>query len=130
MATPLDQQSTGTAQPLPENPTDFYRQVIVQFLHEQSQKSLKDDHVNQQLVIDQEHDHYLLLWVGWNHDETKREYLVLFHLDLIDGKVWLQQNQTELLVDQVLVERGVLPQDIVLGLLPTFSRQHSGYGVG
>jgi len=130
MATPLDQQSTGTAQPLLENPTDFYRQVIVQLLREQSQTLGKQGRVNQQLVIDQEHDHYLLLWVGWNHDETKREYLVLFHLDIVDGKIWVQANQTELLIEQVLVKRGVPPEDIVLGCLPTFSRQHSGYGVG
>jgi XisI protein len=82
------------------------------------------------VIIDQEGDHYLLVNLGWNHDETKREYHVVMHLDIVDGKIWLQQNATEVLVDQVLLERGIPPEDIVLGLLPTFSRQHSGYGVG
>lgn len=119
-----------TAQPLPANPTDCYRQVIVQLLREQSPPSPRYSKGEPQLVIDQERDHYLLLWVGWNRDETKREYLVLFHLDLLDGKIWVQANATEVLIEQVLVERGVPPEDIVLGCLPTFSRQHSGYGVG
>ncbi len=130
MTNPLEQGPTSTPLWSFERAVETYRQVIIQFLQEQSQKALQHDHVEQQAVIDREHDHYLLVWVGWNQDETRREYLVLLHFDLIDGKIWLQQNSTELLVEQLLVERGVSSQDIVLGLLPSFTRQHSGYGVG
>ena len=128
MATPLNHSS-----PTLNTETErqhYYRQVIVQLLREQPPLSPRYGKFTQQVVVDQEHDHYLLVNLGWNHEETKREYHVVMHLDLIDSKVWLQHNETEVLVEQVLVERGVPPADIVLGMLPTFSRQHSGYGVG
>lgn len=130
MATPLDQIPTeAVTQPL-EVPTEFYRQVIAQLLTEQSPLSPRYGKFEQQVIIDREHDHYLLLSLGWNLDETKREYRVVFHMDIIDGKIWIQQNQTELLVEQILVQRGVPPEAIVLGMLPTYSRRHSGFNVG
>jgi XisI protein len=36
-------------------------------------------------------------------------------LDLIEGKVWIQHNSTEIAIDRELIGRGVAFQDIVLG---------------
>lgn len=50
-----------------------------------------------------------------NHGVDYRIYGRAIHLDLIDGKVWLQNNSTEILVNRELIKRGIAPQDIVLG---------------
>lgn len=36
-------------------------------------------------------------------------------LDLIESKVWIEHNSTEIFIDRELIGRGVAPQDIVLG---------------
>jgi hypothetical protein len=55
----------------------------------------------------------LVLHSGWRNGY--RFYGCAIHLDLIDGKVWIQQNSTEVMVDQDLVKLGVSPKDIILG---------------
>jgi XisI protein len=34
---------------------------------------------------------------------------------LIEGKIWIQHNSTEIFIDRELIGRGVAPQDIILG---------------
>ena len=54
-----------------------------------------------------------MLHSGWRNDY--RFYGCAIHLDLINGKVWIQQNSTEVVVDQDLEKLGVSPKDIILG---------------
>lgn len=86
-----------------------YRQIIRDFL----QKFAADD-PEAQLIFDNERDHYLVMHVGWRGDY--RIYGCAMQLDLIEGKVWIQHNSTEIAIEQELICRGVAPQDIVLGL--------------
>ena len=37
-------------------------------------------------------------------------------IDIIDNKIWLQHNATEVFVDQELIARGIPEDDMVLGL--------------
>jgi hypothetical protein len=66
-----------------------------------------------QLILDAERDRYLVMHVGWRGDY--RIYGCAMQFDLIEGKVWIQHNSTEIYVDRELILRGVAPQDIVLG---------------
>ena len=52
----------------------------------------------------------------------------LLHFDIKDGKVWLQQNTTDIDVGQELQELGIPKEDIVLNLHP-YKRPYTGYGV-
>jgi len=85
-----------------------YRQIICQFL-----KDFSKDDPDARLIFDKERDRYLVLHSGWRNDY--RFYGCAIHLDLIDGKVWIQQNSTEVMVDQDLEKLGVSPKDIILG---------------
>ena len=85
-----------------------YRQIICQFL----QDFAKDD-PEARLVFDLERDRFLVMHVGWRNDY--RIYGCAIELDLIDGKVWIQNNSTEVYVDRELIERGVEAKDLVLG---------------
>ena len=76
-------------------------------------------------MFDREHDRYLLVNVGW--DEGKRVHGSLVHIDIIDGKVWIQRDGTEEGVAQELVRAGIPKERIVLGFRPPELRPHTGY---
>jgi XisI protein len=85
-----------------------YRQVITNYLEGFAKKDQ-----NAQLVFDQERDRYLVLHNEWRDDD--RIYGCAIQLDIIDRKVWIQINNTEIYLDRELVERGIDSQDIILG---------------
>jgi hypothetical protein len=72
-------------------------------------------------------ERYQLLDIGW--EGLKRVYNCFIHLDIKDGKIWIQRNMTEADLAQELVEMGVPKEDIVLGLHPPYKRPYTGYGV-
>ena len=63
--------------------------------------------------------------VGW--ENRKFHHYCLFHFDVIDGKIWIQANNTEEMVGDELMKRGVRQSDIVLGFQPEYAREHTGF---
>lgn len=53
----------------------------------------------------------------------------LVHLDIIDGKIWVQRDETEDGVTQDLVAAGIAKDKIVLAFHPADVRQYIGYAV-
>jgi len=51
------------------------------------------------------------------------------HFDIINGKIWVQQNGTEWEVGDMLEAQGVPKHDIVAGFLPPELREYSTYAV-
>jgi hypothetical protein len=51
--------------------------------------------------------------VGWRGEY--RIYGCAMQLDIINGNVWIQHNSTEVVIDQELIQRSILCQDIVFG---------------
>jgi hypothetical protein len=72
-------------------------------------------------------DHYQWMNVGWQH--LNRIYRTIIHIDIKDGKIWLQQNLTDQDPAKELVEMGVPREDIVLGLQAPYKRPYTDYGV-
>jgi len=52
------------------------------------------------------------------------------HLDLKDGKIWIQHNGTEIDIANELVSLGVSKEDIVLAFQEPLIRQYTGFAVG
>jgi hypothetical protein len=104
-----------------------YRTCIQILLESHSHPKINDDEVEDELIFDTFRDHYQLISVGW--DDLSRIYHTVLHFDIKDGKIWLQQNTTDIDVGQELIEMGVPKEDIVLGLHPTYKRPYTGYGV-
>jgi hypothetical protein len=73
-------------------------------------------------------DHYLVIRNGW---VNKRWYYgVILHIDIRDGKVWIQHDGIEDGVAPELVEIGVSREDIVLGFQAPFARKFTEFAVG
>lgn len=81
-----------------------------------------------ELIADDKHHHYQVIRTGWRKDVF--EYNVVFHFQVKPtGKVWLLVNNTDILVTDDLIERGIPAADIVIGFLPEFMRTYSGFAV-
>ena len=104
-----------------------YRQAIQKLLSQYVQPETSNDKVEVQLLFDDKRDHYQWMDVGWKG--TKRIYYCIMHLDIRDGKIWLQQNLTDQDPAEDLIEMGVAREDIVLGLQPPYKRPYTDYGV-
>lgn len=108
---------------------DFYRELVKKLLQEfhDYSNSGKNDGVESELILDRERDHYLWLEVGWQNN--KYVYAPFIHIDIKDGKIWLQRNFTDIDLGEKLIAMGAKKEDIILGLHSPFMRQFSGYGV-
>lgn len=104
-----------------------YRQLVQQLLQDYAQISSGQGDVETQIISDPEHDHYQLLYVGWDGDQ--RVFGPIMHFDIKNGKIWVQYNGTEEHVGEALMELGVPASDIVLGFRSPFKRQFTGYAI-
>ncbi len=108
---------------------ELYRKSIKSFLQQYA------DSINQypelgvevELVFDTENDRYLLMDVGWNQE--KRVHHCIFHFDIKDNKIWIQQNNTDCEIDQELEEMGVSKKEIVVGFHHPSMREYSDFAV-
>ncbi|WP_439626203.1 XisI protein [Gemmata sp.] len=87
-----------------------------------------DRQVRYEVVFDPALDHFELVYSGW--DGHRRVHGVPFHLDIIDGKVWIQYDGTDRPIAEELVRAGIPKDDIVLAERPADLRPFTGYGVG
>lgn len=78
-------------------------------------------------VFDTARDRYLVLNLGW--DGHKRVYGPTVHVDIKDGKIWIQQDCTDIGLADELLEAGVPKTDIVLAFLSAYLRQFSEFAV-
>ncbi|KAF3884136.1 MULTISPECIES: XisI protein [Nostocales] len=105
-----------------------YRQYIRHLLSEgRGRASIlpNADEYEVQTLFDSEQDHYQLLYVGWRG--SKRHFGCVLHLDIKDGKIWIQHDGTEEGIANRLVEMGVPKQDIILAFHVPL-RQFTGFG--
>jgi hypothetical protein len=85
------------------------------------------ENVETQLLIDSKHDHYQVILVGW--ENRKRVYSPIFHLDIKNEKIWVQQNVSDFDLIQEIMDEGIPQTDIVLAFQSKLLREYSGFAV-
>jgi hypothetical protein len=105
---------------------NHYRQCIRNFLNQYAQLWLENG-IENQIILDSEHDHYLLLKAGWEGEQ--RIYYPVFHFDIKEGKIWIQENTTDVEVDKELEEMGISKKEIVVGFHHPSMREYSDYAI-
>ena len=91
-----------------------YRQIIRQILipfRNDSYAGSPD--LKNETIFDSENDHYLVMTIGWDNETPVRD--CIFHLDIIGGKIWIQEDNTDSDIASLLVEADIPKSDIVLG---------------
>jgi hypothetical protein len=108
---------------------EHYRQSIKKLLKQYADSINKQPEpgVDVELVFDTENDRYLLLDVGWQ--ATKRIHHCIFHFDIKDGKIWIQENNTDIEVDEELEEMGISKKELVVGFHHPSMREYSDYAI-
>jgi len=86
-----------------------------------------DPDSNIELIIDKEKKHYLLVEIGWQND--RRIYGSLIHINIINNKIWIQQDGTEEGIANELVKEGISPQQIVLAFKTPERRKITDFAV-
>ncbi|MDX1932153.1 MAG: XisI protein [Capsulimonadales bacterium] len=105
-----------------------YREIIRQVLTPLTARRYANADLTNEAVFDESHDRYLIMSVGWQ-GRTRRMHGCLIHLDIIEGKIWIQRDGTEDGIAYDLEAAGVPKSDIVLAFHPPDVRQHTGYAV-
>src|SRR5437667_12276686 len=107
---------------------DRYRAIVRRLIEEYASHEPAYGDVRTEGIIDPEHDHYEVMQVGWIDD--RRVHGSIIHIDIRDGKVWIEHNGTDARLGEELVAAGIPRNDIVLGFQPVELRPLSSYGVG
>jgi hypothetical protein len=104
-----------------------YRQIIRHILVPLTERRYTNADVINEAVFDQERDRYLIMSTGWEGNDRRIHYC-LVHLDIINGKVWIQRDNTEDGIGYEL-EAGIPKSDIVPAFHPVNVRPYTGYAV-
>jgi XisI protein len=80
-----------------------------------------------QLIFDEEHGHYQLYRVGW--EGFTRIHYCVFHIDIKNDKVWVQENATDYDIVGELEDANIPKEDIVLAFHAPYKRPYTGYAV-
>jgi hypothetical protein len=92
-----------------------YQKIILKTLEDYAAiKSPFMPEVENIVIVDTKHHHYQLLRLGWY--QGSHVHYAVFHFDISDGKVWIQENRTDVDIKQELIEARILEEDIISGL--------------
>lgn len=105
-----------------------YEKAILSILDEYAKVKYANVEGGNELIADKRNRRYLVTTIGWEKDDMFA-YGVPMHFDIIDGKIWIQQNNTDWEVGELLEEKGVPKKDIVIGFLSPDLREYSDYAV-
>lgn len=89
-----------------------YRAIIEKILVEYEKLFPSDETSRVELIFDRDRDRYIATEIGWQ--SGYRIYGTLLHLDIIEDKVWIQQDATETGIANELIIEGIERERIVL----------------
>jgi hypothetical protein len=104
-----------------------YRDTIERILDQYTRIPYAYGDIHTEAVFDRSNDRYLLVNVGW--DRGRRVHGSLVHIDIIDGKIWIQRDGTEDGIANELVSAGIPRDHIVLGFRPAEVRPFTEFAV-
>jgi len=105
-----------------------YRNIVQQLIKDYANYRPAYGDIEVETIFDTQHDHYQLVNIGW--DEEQRIHGCSLHIDIKEGKIWIQHNGTENLMSEELVALGVPKQDIVLGFQSPYKRKMTEFSSG
>jgi hypothetical protein len=108
-------------------PVTDYRRIVRDLITAYAKFRPSVGDVEVETVFDESNDHYELMCAGWNGPRRVRGSVL--HLDIRNGKIWIQHDGTEDGVAEELVKAGVPRHHIVLAFKQPEVRRFTDYGV-
>jgi len=107
---------------------DKYRETIKLIIEKHSSGDCEDPEVETQIAFDRDRDLYLMFHLGWRGE--KRVYGCVIHIEIKEGKIWIQRDGTEVGIANELINSGIPKSDIVLGYRSPYMRKFTELAVG
>ena len=102
-----------------------YRQIIKEILTKRAAVPYLEKGIRDRLLFDEKNDCYALISEGWR--KTERIHHVIIDLEIINEKIWIQADNTDIAVARELEQYGVPRSDIVLGFRSPETRIYTEY---
>lgn len=106
---------------------DRFRRIVREIVCEYAAHKPSYGDVESEAIIDLENDHYEVVRSGWHGDQ--RIHGSPIHIDIRNGKILIQHDGTPDGIAEILVERGVPKDHIVLAFQPPSLRQYTDFAV-
>ncbi len=106
---------------------NHYRHLIQEVLNQYGSVKPANGDISVYTCFDREQDHYQVFHAGWNRHS--RIFGPLIHIDILNNKIWIQYDGTEVGIANELVDLGVPKEDIVLAYHAPIMRQYDGFAV-
>ena len=100
--------------------TKQYQAAILAVFHDYDTAWGNAGGLENRIIADTQRNAFVLLTFGWQNSDIYT-HLLCFHLEIKDGKVWVHENNTDVMVAVKLIEHGVSPEDIVLGFVEPYA---------
>jgi hypothetical protein len=107
--------------------SDTYRDIVRHTLKGVADITPSEADIRTEFISDDAQGHYQVSQVGW--DGKHRVDDVFLHVDVIDGKVWLQHDGTNLRIAEDLVRSGIPKEDIILAFRYPGRRKDTEFAV-
>jgi hypothetical protein len=104
-----------------------YRHIIRELIQRYAQHQPACGEVQIEVIFDETHDHYELMYAGWNG--PYRIHGSVLHVDIRQEKVWIQYDGTEGGIAEECVKAGIPRDRIVLAFKPPDIRAHTDFAV-
>lgn len=99
--------------------------AVQQILTEYADYMTTDNVLQVETLFDTQRHHYQIVVLGWQNN--KRVYHNLIHLDIIDGQVWVQNNDTQFSLIEDFDRMNIPRKDVVNGLISARRRQMANF---
>jgi XisI protein len=104
-----------------------YQKYILEILSEYAKIRYANIQGGNQLIADKENYQYQIVTIGWDNGKFIHDCPI--HLAIIQDKIWIQWNMTDIDLGERLYEKGVPKSEIVIGFLPPEVRAYSDYAI-
>ena len=108
-----------------------HQKVLIKYiteLVEERNNALGND-MTYQAVIDTQGNHFQLVKIGWSGHRHIYSVLMHFDISLETGNIWVQQNNTEILIDHDLAKSDIPQKHFVVGFHPPSMRADTEFAV-
>ena len=106
---------------------EHYRHLVREVITYYAQFKPAHGEYETELIFDEANDHYELARNGWNGPHRIEGSVI--HIDIRGGKIWIQRNGVEDGIANILVEKGVPCEHIVLAFKSPDLRPYTGFAV-
>ena len=100
-------------------------EVLEDYLLEMRQPS--NQNIDFVSITDMNKNHFQIIAMGW--EGHKRIFNLLFHVDIIEDKIWVQEDKMEYSIAERLIEKDISKKEIVLAYFPEYHRAYTEYAV-